>query len=98
MEPKARDAPRLRNSLLVAEVALTFTLSVTAILLTRQLIRQSRQDLGFSAENLITLDSHAVSTTPPPTVQQIRRRNPIRNSDQPGRSGTDATRPTTSDA
>ncbi len=73
---EGRDAPRLRNTLLVAEVAMTFTLSVTAILLTHQLIRQSRQDLGFSAENLITIDSHAVSTTPPPTVQQIAAETP----------------------
>jgi putative ABC transport system permease protein len=73
---EGRGAARLRNSFLVAEVALTFTLSVTAVLLTRQLIRQSRQDLGFSAENLITLDSHAVSTTPPLTPQQTAAETP----------------------
>lgn len=73
---EGRGAKRLRNSFLVTEVALTFTLSVAAILLTRQLIQQSSQDLGFSAENLITLDSHTISTTPPPiaaaTPQQIQ--------------------------
>jgi putative ABC transport system permease protein len=68
---EGRGTARLRNSFLVAEVALTLTLSVTAILFTRQLIQQSKQDLGFSAENLITLDSHIISTTPPPTPQQI---------------------------
>ena len=61
---EGRSAARLRNSFLVAEVALTLTLSVAAVMLTRQLIRQSRQDLGFSAENLITLDSHTIDSTP----------------------------------
>jgi putative ABC transport system permease protein len=57
---------RLRDGLIVAEVALTFTLAVTAILLTRQLIAESRQDLGFSANSLVTLDTHAVNATPLP--------------------------------
>ncbi len=60
---------RLRNGLLVAEVALTLTLSVSAILLARQLIAQSRQDLGFSADHLIALDSHAVDGAPAPTSE-----------------------------
>jgi putative ABC transport system permease protein len=47
------------------------TLSVAAVMLARQLIQQSKQDLGFSAESLITLDSHAIESTPPPTPQQI---------------------------
>jgi len=68
---EGRGAARLRNGFLVAEVALTLTLSVAAILLTRQLIQQSKQDLGFSAENLITLDSHTIDNTPLPTSQQI---------------------------
>jgi putative ABC transport system permease protein len=63
---ESRSTARLRSSFLVVEVALTLTLSVTAVLLTRQLIRQSKADLGFTAENLVTLDSHFVSTTPPP--------------------------------
>ncbi len=63
---ESRGTARLRSSFLVVEIALTLTLSVTAILLTRQLIRQSKADLGFSAVNLVTLDSHFVSTTPPP--------------------------------
>ena len=69
-------AGRLRNSFLVAEVALTLTLSVAAVMLTRQLIQQSKQDLGFSAENLITLDSHPISTTPPPTPEQVAAATP----------------------
>ncbi len=59
-----RGSVRLRNGLIVAETALTFTLSVAAILLTRQLIAQSRQDLGFEPTHLLTLDTHTVATTP----------------------------------
>ena len=60
---------RLRNSFIVAEVALTLTLSVSAILLARQLIAQSRQDLGFAAEHLVTLDTHAILSTPAPVAK-----------------------------
>jgi putative ABC transport system permease protein len=68
---ESRGATRLRNSFVVAEVALTLTLSVAAILLAHQLIRQSKQELGFSAQNLITLDTHAITSAPPPTAEQI---------------------------
>ncbi len=57
---EGRGASRLRDGLIVAEVALTLTLSASAVLLTRQLIVQSRQDLGFSVENLVTLDAHSL--------------------------------------
>jgi len=60
---EGRGSARLRDSLIVAEVALTLTLSVAAILLTRQLMGQARQDLGFSPESLVTLDTHNVETT-----------------------------------
>jgi len=73
---EGRAAGRLRSSFLVAEVALTLTLSVAAIMLTHQLIQQSKLDLGFSAENLVTLDSHTISTTPPLTPQQIAAATP----------------------
>lgn len=73
---EGRGAGRLRNSFLVTEVALTLTLSVAAVMLTRQLMQQSKQDLGFSAENLITLDSHSISATPTPTSQQIAAATP----------------------
>ncbi len=62
---------RLRNALIVAEIALTLTLSVAAVLLTRQLIAQSRQDLGFEPDHLLILDTHAIlprsEYIPPPT-------------------------------
>jgi putative ABC transport system permease protein len=58
-----RGSARFRDGLIVAEVALTLTLSVAAILLTRQLMGQARQDLGFSPESLVTLDTHDVGTT-----------------------------------
>jgi len=60
---EGRGSARLRDGLIVAEVALTLTLSVAAILLTRQLMGQARQDLGFSPEALVTLDTHDVGTT-----------------------------------
>lgn len=73
---ESRSTARLRSSFLIAEVALTLTLSVTAVLLTRQLIRQSKEDLGFSAENLVTLDSHFISTIPPLTPEQTAAATP----------------------
>ncbi|MGA7155428.1 MAG: ABC transporter permease [Acidobacteriaceae bacterium] len=63
---ESRGSVRLRDGLIVAEVALTLTLSVVAIMLTRQLIAQSHQDLGFSAASLVTLDTHTVNATPFP--------------------------------
>ena len=63
---EGRGSVRLRNGLIVAEVALTLTLSVGAVLLARQLIAQSQQDLGFVADNLITLDGHAVDSAAAP--------------------------------
>jgi putative ABC transport system permease protein len=63
---EARGTLRLRSGFLVAQVALTLTLSAAAVLLTRQLISESRQDLGFAAEHLITLDTHAILPGPAP--------------------------------
>jgi putative ABC transport system permease protein len=73
---EGRGTARLRNSFLVAEIALTLTLSVAAVMLTRELIKQSRQDLGISPANLITLDTHTVDATPPPTPKQIASATP----------------------
>ena len=55
---------RLRDGLIVGEVALTLTLSVASVLLARQMIAQSRQDLGFEPDNLLVLDTHTVATEP----------------------------------
>ena len=63
---ESRGSLRLRNGLIVAETALTLTLSVAAVLLTRQLIAQSRQDLGFEPAHLLTLDTHTVLPTREP--------------------------------
>ena len=73
---ESRSTERLRSSFLVAEVALTLTLSVAAVVLTHQLVRQSREDLGFDAENLITLAAHAISATPSLTAQQLAAETP----------------------
>jgi putative ABC transport system permease protein len=55
---ESRKSRRLRDGLIVGEVALTLTLSVASVLLARELIAQSRQDLGFVAENLLVMDAH----------------------------------------
>jgi putative ABC transport system permease protein len=62
---ESRGSGRLRQALIVAEVALTLTLSVAAILLVRQLIAQAQQDLGFSPEKLVVLDTRMSSATGP---------------------------------
>ena len=62
---ESRGSGRLRQALIVGEVALTLTLSVAAMLLVRQLIAQSREDLGFSPEKLVVLDTHGVGTVGP---------------------------------
>jgi putative ABC transport system permease protein len=56
-----RKSRRLRDALIVGEVALTLTLSVASVLLARQMIAQSRQDLGFVPDNLLVMDSHIVA-------------------------------------
>lgn len=61
---ESRGTLRLRNALIVAETALTLVLSVATVLLTRQLIAQSRQDLGFAPDHLLVLDTHAILSTP----------------------------------
>ena len=61
---ETRGSLRLRNLLIIAEISLSLMLSVGALLLTRQLITQSRQDLGFVADHLITLDTHTILATP----------------------------------
>ncbi len=58
---ESRGSGRLRQGLIVAEVALTLMLSVAATLLVRQLIAESRQDLGFAPEKLVMLDMHMIS-------------------------------------
>ncbi len=61
---ESRGSLRLRHALIVGEIALTLTLSVAAILLTRQLLAQSRQDLGFKTDHLLILDTHAILASP----------------------------------
>ncbi len=65
---ESRSSLRLRNSFLITEMTLTLTLSIAAVLLTRQLIAQSRQDLGFSPDHLLVIDAHSVLTTSSPVA------------------------------
>lgn len=50
---------RLRDGLIVGQVALTLTLSVASVLLVRQMIAEANQYLGFAADNLLLLDTHS---------------------------------------
>jgi putative ABC transport system permease protein len=61
---ESRKSRRFRDALIVGEVALTLTLSVASVLLARQMIAQSRQDLGFVPDNLLVMDTHAVAAEP----------------------------------
>ena len=58
---ESRQSRRLRDALIVGEVALTLTLSVASVLLARQMIAQSRQDLGFQPDNLLVMDTHTIA-------------------------------------
>ncbi len=54
---EGRGAVRLRGAFLVAQVAFTLVLAATAVLLARQLIAHTREDLGFDMAHVYTLDS-----------------------------------------
>jgi putative ABC transport system permease protein len=73
---ESRSANRLRSGFLITEVALTLSLCVAAVLLSRQLIQQSREDLGFDAQSLVTLDIHAISAAPAASPQQLTGATP----------------------
>jgi len=59
---ESRSSRRLRDALIVGEVALTLTLTVASVLLARQMIAQSQQDLGFAADNLLVMDTHTAES------------------------------------
>jgi putative ABC transport system permease protein len=54
-----RGAQRVRDGLIAAQVALTLMLTVASVLLARQMLAESKRDLGFAADHLILLDTHA---------------------------------------
>jgi putative ABC transport system permease protein len=66
---EGRKSRQLRDALIVGEVALTLTLSVGSVLLARQMIAQSRQDLGFVPDNLLVMDTHAAMAQPQPSFE-----------------------------
>jgi putative ABC transport system permease protein len=71
---ESRGSGRLRQGLIVAEVALTLMLSVTALMLVRQLIAESRQDLGIAApERLVVLDTHMAPHRSDPKSSELTR-------------------------
>ena len=91
---ESRGSGKLRQALIVGEVALTLTLSVAALLLVRQLIAESRQDLGFSPDHLVMLDTHADSASiamlesfpgdAPPTAAELAAYNKAQATDIQG--------------
>jgi len=56
-----RASQRIRDGLIVGQVALTLTLSAASVLLVRQMIAEARQPLGFDADHIVVLDAHAPS-------------------------------------
>jgi putative ABC transport system permease protein len=58
---ESRNSRRLRDGLIVGEVALTLTLSVASVLLARELIAESKHNLGFVADNLLVMDTHTAA-------------------------------------
>ena len=58
---ESRRSVRLRDGLIIAEVAFTLALSVTAVALTRQLMHDAEQQLGFQPQHLLVVDTHQVS-------------------------------------
>ena len=73
---ESRGSGRLRQALVAGEVALTLMLSMAAILLVRQLIAEARQNLGFSPEKLVVLDTHATNHTVPLMLQMMAEGKP----------------------
>ncbi|MBE7181498.1 MAG: ABC transporter permease, partial [Terriglobus roseus] len=64
---EGRSGARLRSIFLVAQIAFALVLGTTAVLLARQLVAQSREDLGFDREHLYTLDSSLIQAAATPT-------------------------------
>ncbi|HZL29141.1 MAG TPA: ABC transporter permease [Acidobacteriaceae bacterium] len=61
----------LRDGLVIAEVAMTLMLSVTAVLLMRQMIAEAHADLGFDADNIALMELHAPSSEDPASRQAL---------------------------
>src|SRR6185312_2609888 len=62
---------RLRDGLVIAEVAMTLMLSVTAVLLMRQMIAEAHADLGFDADKLALMEVHAPGSPDPASRQAL---------------------------
>ena len=55
----SRHSSAVRNTLVVAEIALTFTLTVGAALLVHMLMRFAAADLGYATDNVLVVYAHA---------------------------------------
>jgi len=59
----SRHSTSVRNALVIAEIALTFTLTVGAALLVHMLVRLSTVDLGYATSNVLVVYAHAPAAT-----------------------------------
>lgn len=73
---ESRRSVRLRDGLIVAEVAFTLALSVTAVTLTRQLMQDAQQELGFQPQHLLMVDTHQVSNDAYPGLSSEGQETP----------------------
>lgn len=55
----SRHSTAVRNTLVIAEIALTFTLTVGAALLVHMLVRLSTAELGYATSNVLVVYAHA---------------------------------------
>jgi putative ABC transport system permease protein len=70
---------RLRDGLVIAEVAMTLMLSVTAVLLMRQMIAEAHAELGFDADNIALMELHAPSSTDTASRQALTQLDNVLN-------------------
>jgi putative ABC transport system permease protein len=70
---------RLRDGLVIAEVAMTLMLSVTAVLLMRQMIAEAHAELGFDADNIALMELHAPSSTDPASRRALTQLDNVLN-------------------
>lgn len=68
-----RESARLRNSLVVAEVAASLVLAIAAGLLMRTMMKLSASDLGYRSDGLLLVDSDAPANGLQESLQAIRQ-------------------------
>ncbi len=67
--PLGARPPRLRGALIVAEIALAFTLSAGAAMLIRNFVGLTRADLGFDPDSVLVMYAHRPASATPEYVR-----------------------------